>query len=359
MTHDTRIAAGVIEGFFGRCWTWQNRRELASFLKSRRLSFYLYAPKADKHLRSQWRAPHSSRDWQQLHLTREAYRAAGVDFGVGLSPLDLCSHAGVADTAALDKKLEQLNTLNLDYLALLFDDMRGDMPQLAERQSALANRAADTSNARRIILCPTYYSTDPILEKVFGTAPPNYLEDIGAGLDAAIDIFWTGPKVCSDSYPQQHLREITERLGRKPFLWDNYPVNDGAVRSKHLYLEAPGADRADAAPLVSGIAANPMNQFFASLPALASLGRAVSDEHYEQDTATRETLFSLYPDELANHLIDDIPNLQTLGLDGLSEQQKQLLIERYSSQQHSSPITKEICEWLQGGYKFDPNCLTE
>ncbi|MDO3382164.1 beta-N-acetylglucosaminidase domain-containing protein [Gilvimarinus algae] len=357
-THNT-LPAGVIEGFFGRTWRWQERRELAAFLGDNRLTFYLYAPKADRYLRSQWRSNHPPQEWQELKQTRATYSDHHIDFGVGLSPLDLCSATGEAETQALDRKIRELNKLNLDYLALLFDDMRGDMPQLAERQAQLACRSAELSNARKIILCPTYYSTDPVLEKVFGKAPANYLQDLGRQLDPTIDVFWTGPKVCSEHYPRDHLLEVTDLLGRQPFLWDNYPVNDGAVRSQHLYLAAPEDDRAQITNLISGIAANPMNQFAASFPALAGLGRAVTQKHYAREAATAEIFNDLYPQQLAAQLATDAPNFARVKLSDMSETEKLDLMEIYRSWQNRAPIAKEVCEWLAGGYEFDPNCLTE
>lgn len=352
------IPAGVIEGFFGRTWQWPQRRALAPFLREHRLDFYLYAPKADRHLRTRWRTPHPATEWQELEMTRAAYRRTGVGFGVGLSPLDLCTDQGIADSAALDRKIRQLNTLELDYLALLFDDMHGSIPQLACRQAELANRAADTSNATHIILCPTYYSTDPVLEKVFGQAPDHYLATLGKHLDTRIGIFWTGPRVCSEHYPTEHLTQIAEQLGRKPFLWDNYPVNDGALRSQYLYLNAPNQDRATAAGHISGIAANPMNQFAASLPALAGLGHALCTTDYNPEKTTRELLAKLFP-PVAHRLSEDIELFAQQGLERLSEKSKQSLLKAYRPLCSSAPIAQEICDWLQGGYTFDPNCLTE
>ena len=47
---------------------------------------------------------------------------------------------------------------------------------------------------------------------------------------------WTGEEVCAREYSPGHLARVADQLGRKPFLWDNYPVNDGARMSQHLHL---------------------------------------------------------------------------------------------------------------------------
>jgi hypothetical protein len=38
---------GIIEGFFGPPWTWQEREAYAPYLKSHGYAFYIYAPKGD------------------------------------------------------------------------------------------------------------------------------------------------------------------------------------------------------------------------------------------------------------------------------------------------------------------------
>lgn len=62
--------------------------------------------------------------------------------------------------------------LQPDILAVLFDDMKGDTPDLARHQLTIAHDIAAHSKASRLIFCPSYYSTDPVLEKVFGAMPP-------------------------------------------------------------------------------------------------------------------------------------------------------------------------------------------
>ena len=49
---------GIIEGFFGRPWSWAERADAVRFLRPHGFSFYLYAPKADPYLRRRWQEPH-------------------------------------------------------------------------------------------------------------------------------------------------------------------------------------------------------------------------------------------------------------------------------------------------------------
>jgi hyaluronoglucosaminidase len=45
---------GVIEGYYGRPWSWDMREAQARFLASHGYSSYIYAPKADAYLRRRW-----------------------------------------------------------------------------------------------------------------------------------------------------------------------------------------------------------------------------------------------------------------------------------------------------------------
>ncbi|WP_339897019.1 beta-N-acetylglucosaminidase domain-containing protein [uncultured Gilvimarinus sp.] len=353
------IPLGVIEGFFGRSWSWQQRTDLASFLQQAGYSYYLYAPKSDDRLRSRWRQDWSQSEWANLTTLRDHYRAAGIEFGIGLSPLDLCTPEGQTDSAGLHAKIARINQLQPDILALLFDDMRGDIPQLASIQVQLAHQAAEHSSARKIILCPTYYSDDPVLEKVFGTRPADYWEALGRQLDLSIDIFWTGPNVCTEHFSGSHLRDVAERLGRPPFLWDNYPVNDGAVKSQHLYLHPFAADRAKIQDLVAGHAVNPMNQYQLSKLALASLPYAYRDPGYNPKRLFNELIRELCPANVGDALQQDAELFATTGLAGITSERRHLLTARYRRLGQQSAMATEVADWLEGEYTFDPACLTD
>ena len=232
------MRCGVIEGFFGRPWGFEDRKAYAAFLAEAHYDFYLYAPKKDPHLRRQWQTPWPTQARQEMDQLRNHYADHRVRFGFGLSPFELYRESWTVARSALRQKLRELKPFAPDILGLLFDDMRGDLPDLAQKQVDLAHLCAEMLPETQLILCPTYYSLDPILDQVFGQRPPAYLDTLGARLDPIIDVFWTGPEVCSGTYPKAHLQDIEARLGRKPLLWDNYPVNDGKKISRFLHLRS-------------------------------------------------------------------------------------------------------------------------
>src|SRR5690606_32366850 len=135
--------------FYGRPWSWQERAGTVEALAPHGYRFYIYAPKADAYLRKRWQEAHPESELDRLRQLATHCRRVGVRFGVGLSPYDL--HAGFGDSQreALTRKLEALATIGIDDLGILFDDMRGDLPDLAEQQVRIVDWIASRSSASR------------------------------------------------------------------------------------------------------------------------------------------------------------------------------------------------------------------
>jgi hypothetical protein len=337
---------GLIEGFFGLPWSWQERAETVSFLAPHGYRFYLYAPKADAFLRKRWQLPHPAGEMKQLAALRAHCREEGVRFGLGLSPFELHLHEGDDWKAPLAAKLDALAELEPDDLAILFDDMRGDIPALAERQAAIVHFAASHSAAARLLFCPSYYSDDPILDVAFGARPERYLEDLGRLLDPAIEMFWTGEEVCCAQFSPGHLARVAEAMRRRPFLWDNYPVNDGARMSQHLHLRGFSGRPAAIGEQVAGHAINPASQAVLSrIPALTLAESYAAGEAYEYGAAFGRAAEAVLGAELARRVRLDLLVLQDRGRDRLGDRLARLR-ERYAAFDH--PGAREIVAWLDG-----------
>lgn len=354
---------GVIEGFFGRAWPFTDRLDYAEFLKKNGYQFYIYAPKSDAYLRKAWQQDWSVETASQLQRLVSHYQELGLDFGVGLSPFEIYKNYNKDARNSLQDKINRLNRLGVDILCLLFDDMRGDQPGLAKTQIRIMRDVLALTTAKKVIMCPTYYSFTPKLEKLFGKMPDNYFQDLGEGLPAEVDIFWTGPDICSQDYPESHMEEVINLLGRKPFLWDNYPVNDGADISRFLFLKAFENRSYKLAHLTSGHAVNPMNQPWLSRIPLYSLPRSYSQgRDYNPEAVLQDALhqlcsgYSAGQGNLAQQIASDINNFQNQGLDQMDQAMRKKLIGIYS--QFDSPFATEIISWLNEEYAFDPACLT-
>lgn len=340
---------GIIEGYYGKPWSWEARKSVVSFLGPRGYSFYFYAPKADPFLRKRWREAHPDDQAQLLRQLGAHCRDLGVRFGVGLSPYEIYRAFDNDAQRELGSKLSALCELGIESLAILFDDMRGDLPKLAETQVGIMHWVAERAQVKQLVVCPSYYTDDPVLDRFFGERPAHYLEEFGKRLDSKIEIFWTGEEVCSREYSVGHLSRVADQLGRKPMLWDNYPVNDGPRMSPFLHLRAftgrPGA----IGDHLSGHAVNPALQPTLSLiPALSLIESYREGEKYAYGQAFDHAARAVLGDELARLVREDISFFQDLGLERLGSWAAKLR-ERYQAVSH--PGAQEILAWLDGAYR--------
>jgi len=340
---------GIIEGFFGRPYSWAERADMARALAPAGYGFYLYAPKADAHLRRRWREPYPETELEALAAFAQTCRDAGVRFGVGLSPYELFLDFDGSAKDDLAAKLAQLDSLGLADLGVFFDDMKGDLPELAPRQVEIVHWIAERTSAERVIACPSYYTDDPVLDRVFGQRPANYLEDLGAGLDPAIQLMWTGEEVCSREFSPGHLARVAEQMRRKPFLWDNYPVNDGPRMSRHLHLRAFTGRPAAMGAEIAAHGVNTASQAVLSrIPALTLAESYAEGAAYEYLAAFRRAAQMVLGPDLAEAVERTLLLLEDAGLDGLTPEQTERLRARFAAFDH--PAASEIVSWLDGAF---------
>lgn len=339
---------GIVEGFYGRNWGWQDRLDTARFMQLVGLDSYLYCPKSDPFLRKQWHGHWPTAEWEALAGMARHYRDAGLEWGVGLSPYALYQDYGAPQRRQLQDKIRRLNELGGSLLAVLFDDMPGDCPDLARVQGDIVGDIMEWSQAKQLLVCPTYYSFDPVLERFFGQRPSEYWRDFGAGVPADVDILWTGNQVCSAEISLEDARAARQVLGRKPCLWDNYPVNDGENACNYLYMKPLSARENGLGQELSGHFCNPMNQALLSRYPLVGLARLYGGAGAE--------LEELYSKDLCRVLRRDMELFQVGGLGAMTWAEREQVARVYSV--IDDPAAREVAEWLQGGFQFDPDCLT-
>jgi hyaluronoglucosaminidase len=341
---------GIIEGFYGPLWTWEERRQLVRRLAPHGYRNYWYAPKADAFLRRRWTEPHPDALAAELAEFARFCTEQGVKFGIGLSPFEVFNNFDDSARTSLAQKLAAFDQLGITDLAILFDDMKSDTPELAARQADIIHWVADRSGADQLTICPSYYSDDPVLDRVFGQRPAHYLEDLGKALDPSVQVFWTGEEVCSREVSPGHLQRVAQALGRKPVLWDNYPVNDGDRMSQHLHLRGFTGRPATNGEYLSGHAINPALQpTLTTIPALTLAQSYQQGPGYQYGQALHVAAKEVLGDDLARQLVDDLLVLQDTGLARISEERHTALTACYRGFDH--PAAREVLRWLAGDYR--------
>jgi hyaluronoglucosaminidase len=240
---------GIVEGFFGPLWGMSHRKALFEFGAARGMNTYLYAPKDDPYHRERWTEPYPREQWKVLLQLILQAQARGIDFVYGFHPGKGLCFSDEAPVLALLTKARRFYDAGVRTFAVLFDDIpsrlefRGDRQHfsqsLARAQGTWLQKIQATQpDAWRAVewwICPSYYTSDPLLARTFGSFEPDFLEIFGAYLPPDVACFWTGPSVVSKKISLSHVQKTAKHLKHRLLLWDNYPVNDLSMRDElHL-----------------------------------------------------------------------------------------------------------------------------
>lgn len=264
---------GVVEGFFGPPWSMAARRRLFAFGAARGMNTYLYAPKDDPYHRARWTEPYPRAAWRALAGLIADARRHRIDFVYGFHPGAGLRFVDAAPVQTLLAKAARFHDAGVRTFAVLFDDIPSRLEHPADRRrfgNSLARaqgawlaaiRARQPSAWRDVEwwLCPSYYSPDPRLARAFGAFEPEFLETLAAALPQEVACLWTGPAIVPERITLGHVRAVAARLRHRLILWDNYPVNDLAMRDE-LHI-GPLAGRDPRLPrAVYGYLNNPLLQ---------------------------------------------------------------------------------------------------
>ena len=230
---------GIVEGFFGPLWSMGHRRRLFEFGAPRGMNTYLYAPKDDPYHRKLWRRPYPAAHWRALLRLIRAAQRTQIDFVYGFHPGEGLYFGDDRAVGILLRKARRFYDAGVRTFAVLFDDIPSRLSDPRDRRAFNSLARAEGTWMAQIIaaqpanwsdiewwICPTYYSEDALLERVFGKFERNFLETLARYLPADVPCFWTGPSVVSKAIGLSHVKRIVKKIERPLLLWDNYPVND-------------------------------------------------------------------------------------------------------------------------------------
>jgi hyaluronoglucosaminidase len=258
---------GLIEGFYGEPWSWDDRIDVGRWCAARGMTHYVYAPKDDPLHRERWREPYGD---DAVDAFRRFMSEGGLRLGFALSPGLSIDYGSETDRGELLGKIDQLTSIGVDLVCLALDDIPprdGLGRSHAELTAWLRDRLdADVT----LVLVPTEYT---------GTDRRTpYLDALADGVPDSVAIAWTGPTVVTDEITVAQATARASALGgRAPLVWDNYPVND-AVMADRLFLGPLRGREAGLVDVCSGWMANPMTQPKSSKLPLASVAAFLRGE---------------------------------------------------------------------------------
>ncbi len=274
--------SGVIEGFYGKPWTFAQRHKLIGWLHDFGLNTYCHGPKDHLKHRVLWRELLDANEEPEFKKMIAECDAKNIRFIYAISPgWDDCFNEATEPPEFPDllpdlkRRFQQLLQIGCGHFVIQFDDV----PNLGgHRHQELGRWHVETSNALWewlrsespevcLSVCPAVYCSAMAGGDINGC---NYLQTLGEHLHPDVRIFWTGPDIVSRSITSDHLRDVGNLLKRPPLIWDNLHANDYDPARFHL---GPYSGRTDEIQQrSSGVLLNPNCQFDLNFVPLHTLG---------------------------------------------------------------------------------------
>lgn len=256
---------GVVEGFYGNNWSQTDRIRQFQFYGENKMNVYIYGPKDDPYHRGQWRVNYPADKAALMRELVEVAHANKVQFVWAIHPgVDIKWNK--TDSLNVVKKLEAMYELGVRSFAVFFDDISGEGTS-GIKQAQLLNYVTDEfvrkhDDVNPLIMCPTEYN------RGWSSDNSTYLSALKNNLYPEVRVMWTGNSVVDFINKGDH-NWINPRIGRKAYIWLNYPVTDYCAR--HLLMGPTYGNDLDIADMLSGYTSNPMEYAEASMLSLYSI----------------------------------------------------------------------------------------
>jgi len=305
---------GVVEGFYGAPWTHEQRLDMFTFLGQQQYNTYVYAPKDDPWQRLRWAETYPAAEAARMQELVQAARQHGLGFVYSVSPgLPIAlpsqpitpereqlaiTYSSADDRAKLLTKLEQARSWGVQTVMLSFDDVQEKLHDKDRGRYGTDVGLAQTELANYVLA--EMKQRDPNFQLWFaplvyaGVKDNAYWSTLRTKLDPSIEVIWTGPNILAKGITSQQADQVAKHLGRKPLIWDNFPVNDYTYEQdkRPQLLLGPLEHRApDLGTHVAGLLANPMIQPQASKLSLATIANYLNHPMaYQPTTAWQQAL---------------------------------------------------------------------
>ena len=298
---------GVVEGFYGTPWTFEDRADIIDFCRQNNLNSYIYAPKDDPYHRDKWRKPYPADKLKELRQLVALANKNRIRFIFAVSPgLDL-NYKSDEDFRLLIRKLDTMYNIGVRDFAIFFDDLKDDKGNHHENgklQAEFLNRVQKNLRGRYkdvapLITVPTEYYYEDMVK---GDKVKSYTRDFAETLDPRIVVLYTGRGVVCDGITDNELAEVNKIFGREVGVWWNYPVNDYSLTpdgNRNVKLALGAIENLPSAKMTA-IFFNPMEQVQMSKISLATgaiyaNNPATYDAEQAWDKVLREQFGTLAP----------------------------------------------------------------
>ena len=282
---------GIIEGFYGIPWTFDERKSMINFLAEIGMDQYIYAPKDDPYHNKKWREPYPAEEIAKIKVLADLSDEKGIEFTwaihPGQNPFDFDYFDEEIDK--IFAKYRQLMGVGVKSFGLCLDDI--DKKLAFEKRSYHMKLIRDLADfveketGNYLYFVHPWYNDAWIDEK--GFEYEGLLKDIKNA-----NLMWTGSQVV-DPINHRSNEEFCGRTGKKPYIWFNWPVND--YKPDEIFLEI--FEFYDSRDInFDGFYLNPMNQAEASKIAIYQANEYLKNQKkYNPEESFRKSVQDLEP----------------------------------------------------------------
>lgn len=214
---------GIVEGYYGKISTFEQRKKIISSLSEHDLNFYMYAPKEDPFLRSNIDIDHTENWLREFDDFIACSQKMSVEVGIGLAPI--CKNK----TEALKSKIKNFSDRGVKFFSILFDDIEENFSFFDQIETYRVIK--DEFPNLYFDFCPTVYAEE-LIDK--NSAHQEYFKEFNNSFPKHEVFFWTGKKVISEkmgSSGQEHLKDFANT---SIAIWDNYFTVDSCPKKLNL-----------------------------------------------------------------------------------------------------------------------------
>ena len=137
---------GIIEGFYGIPWTFEEKMSMIEFLSQIDMDQYIYAPKDDPYHNKKWREPYPEEEIGKIKALAELSREEGIEFTwaihPGQNPFDFDLYD--EEISKIFAKYRQLMDAGVRSFGLCMDDI--DKAVAYEKRKAHMNLIRDLAD---------------------------------------------------------------------------------------------------------------------------------------------------------------------------------------------------------------------
>lgn len=265
---------GYGEFFYGEPWTHQERLAALEFMGQLKMNFYMYSPKDDPYHRDRWREDYPPEEMQRMKELIEKAEENFITFSFAVNPGLSMKYSDEEDFRILVRKFDQMIDLGVRNCSLQLDDIGN---AILHEEDSIHFQSQGEAHAYMFNKVYRYlkernpdigYSICGMMYYI--AEPDDYTRTLGEMVYPEIPIMWTGSEVVDPEITIDEVYLYASGIRRKPFISDNYPVNDFATN--RLFM-GPLTGRSNDLiyHVYPGFLQNPMNQEEASRIALGTI----------------------------------------------------------------------------------------